>query len=1097
MKRHLLTLLLLFSAVAVNAQNAAKAPKMLIGNFTDDYNISYTINDSLWIQHPHTKYHILKWDHEKQYLIAVNDKDNKNDAGKYTRIDYMLFKDMEPWKWGFCLSEYRAKNREEAEKVAIADRQNPKKGCNGYPFSRMKQTANVTRDLTAYVNPFIGTGGHGHTYPGPSFPFGMIQPGPDTRLNGWDGCSGYHYTDTVVYGFSQTHLSGVGVEDYCDFLIMPTTGSPQFLNTQYASPFLKKNEKATPGYYRTFLEKYKVNAEITTSRRAGLYKFTYPASKQANIIIDLKHRDKVLDSWVEIVNNKEIRGYRKSSAWAKGQELYFHIRYNKPFKAYGIAVNDVLKPGIKRAAGTNVKLFIQFETTAQESIYAQVAISAVDAQGALKNLNSETDGFDFQKTLTKAKSAWNKELSKIEAESTDRKKLTTFYSALYHAFLNPNLYMDADSRYRGLDNKIHTANGFEYYSVFSLWDTYRTEKPLLALIDRKRTSDFIKTFLAMHQQGGLLPIWPLGNEETYCMIGNHAIPVMTDAWAKGIRDFDPKLALEAMKHAVNRKQFGIDVYAAQGAVMADIEHESASKTVEYAYDDWCIAQFAKMIGEEKDYQTYMTRAQNWKNVFDPVTQHIRARHNGGWWKPFNPTEVNNNYTEGNSWHYSFSTQQDINGHMAYMGGETRYQQKLDELFTTREGLTGRDQSDITGLIGQYAHGNEPSHHMAYLFNFTSHPEKTQFYVHQIMNEQYHDQPDGLSGNEDCGQMSAWLVMSAMGIYPVSPGNNMYNIGTPWFSKMVVHLENGKQIVFNAPGKTDNRYYLKGIQLNGRPYGKLWIDYNDLRNGAVVDYTLSDVPDLPYLNSLEKPVMQITENLIVPNPVIEGPQETFKDKAMVQISTALPGAQIYYTTDGSEPDTHASEFKEAFEIDKSITIKARAYKKGFKTSYTSTAVYHKITNTYKVTLHSDINKSYTGGGNDALIDGIRGSLNWRVGNRWQGVWGTDFEFTLDLGKVQPVQTLSIGALQDTQAWIIFPPQTEFYVAGADMNFKRIATVKAPAKPDDYTIQIKEISAKLNASGRYIKVIARNYGTLPNWHEGAGGKAHIFFDEITVE
>ncbi len=956
--------------------------------------------------------------------------------------------------------------------------------------------AQKKRDYNQYVNPFIGTGGHGHTYPGPALPFGMIQPGPDTRLEGWDGCSGYHYTDSLLYGFSQTHLSGTGIEDYCDFLFMPTRGKPQFLNKQYASPFQKKNEKASPGYYSTFLDKYKIKAEVTASRRAGLYRFTYPKSTESNIIIDLKHRDRVLESWIEVINDHEIRGYRKSSSWAKGQELYFHVRYSKPFKSFGIAVNDELQPGIKKAKGTNIKLYIQFETAAQEAILAKVAISAVDENGALKNLTAETDGFDFAKILAKAKASWNQELSKINAESTNKKQLTTFYTALYHSLLNPNLYMDVDGRYRGLDKQVHVAKDFEYYTVFSLWDTYRTENPLLTLIDRKRTLDFIKTFLAMHQQGGLLPIWPLANDETYCMIGNHAIPVITDAYAKGIRGFDTKLALEAMKHAVNRKQFGIDGYAKSGAVMADLEHESAAKTVEYAYDDWCIAQFAKMIGAESDYQTYIARAQNWKNVFDPSTNHIRARNNGGWWKPFNPTEVNNNYTEGNSWHYSFSTQQDVNSHIEMMGGEKAYQDKLDELFKTKQGLTGRDQSDITGLIGQYAHGNEPSHHMAYLFDFTNHPEKTQFYINKIMNEQYHDQPDGLAGNEDCGQMSAWLVMSAMGFYPVSPGNNMYVIGTPWFKKMTINLENGKKIILNAPAKSTSNYYINNISLNGKAYKKLFINFADLSSGANFNFGLSATPDLKYLNSLQKPLMKINTYLIVPNPAIDGPQETFKGTAEVNITSALPGTTIYYTIDGTTPNQSSIKYQSPFSIDKSLTIKAIAYKDGFKASYISTATYQKITTDYTIKINSEINKSFTGGGNDALIDGVRGAINWRVGNRWQGFWGKDFEAVLDLRKVTNVNSVSIGALQDTNAWIIFPPVTEFYIAGDDMNFKLIGTVKAPAEAKDYNIQIRDLATKVNADCRYIKIVAKNYGTLPSWHEGAGGKAHTFFDEIII-
>lgn len=960
-----------------------------------------------------------------------------------------------------------------------------------------KAHTQAPKNYTKFVNPFIGTGGHGHTYPGPALPFGMIQPGPDTRLDGWDGCSGYHYSDNTVYGFSQTHLSGTGIEDYCDFLFMPTIGKPQFANKDYASPFQKKNEKASPGYYTTFLDKYQIKAEITTSKRAGLYRFTYPKSDEANIIIDLKHRDKVLDSWIEVVNDREIKGYRKSSAWAKGQELYFHVKYSKPFKSYGIVIDDKLQIGLKKASGKNIKMYIRFATTEQEQILAQVAISAVDDEGALKNLESEKVGFDFGLTLSKAEAEWNKMLSKIDVKDGKKGQLTTFYTALYHSFLNPNLYMDVDGRYRGLDNKIHVAKDFEYYSVFSLWDTYRTEHPLLTLLDRKKTLDFVKTFLAMYEQAGQLPVWPLGNEETFCMIGNHAIPVITDAYAKGIRNFDTKQALKAMVQSVNRKQFGLDTYAKFGAVMADIEHESASKTVEYAYDDWSIAQFAKMIGANEEYRTYITRAQYWKNVYDPVSGHIRARNNGGWWKPFNPTEVNNNYTEGNSWHYSFSTQQDINGHMQLMGGEKKYLAKLNELFTTDKGLTGRDQSDITGLIGQYAHGNEPSHHMAYLFNFTSRPDKTQYYINKIMNEQYHDQPDGLSGNEDCGQMSAWLVMSAMGIYPVSPGNNVYNIGTPWFTKITVSLENGKKIEINAPNKNVPNYYLKGIALNGKKHKKLFFDFEDLRNGAQIDFTLSATPDLKFLNTLQKPTMQITENLIVPNPIIEGPQETFKDKAIINISSALPNTEIFYTLDGKEPNKNAIKYTKEFTINDGTTVKAIAYKNGFKTSFISSATYKKINNNYTIKINSEINKSFTGGGNDALIDGVRGSLNWRVGNRWQGFWGRDFEAILDLGKTQFVKSVSIGALQDTQAWIVFAPQISFYIAGADMNFKLIGTVNAPTDAKDYTIQIKELATKIGVDCRYIKIVAKNYGELPSWHEGAGGKAHTFFDEITIE
>ncbi len=960
----------------------------------------------------------------------------------------------------------------------------------------LAQVTKSKENLIAYVNPFIGTGGHGHTYPGPSYPFGMIQPGPDTRLSGWDGCSGYHFTDSVVYGFSQTHLSGTGIEDYCDFLIMPTIGKPQFKKEDYASEFSKANEIASPGYYRTVLNKYNIEAEITTGKRSGLYQFTFPTSKEANVIIDLKHRDKVLESWVEIINNREIKGYRKSNAWAKAQELYFHIKFEKPFLDAGIAIDDQLIAD-KKAKGKNIKLFVRFHTIKKEKIKAQVAISAVDADGALKNLKSEENGFNFQKMLQEVQMAWNKELSKIQiSDESDRDKLTVFYSALYHSFLNPNLYMDVDRRYRGLDQQIHLAKDFDYYTVFSLWDTFRTEKPLLSLIDKKRTLDFIKTFLAMYKQQKMLPIWPLASEETFCMIGNHAIPVIVDAYAKGIRDFDLNLALEAMKTSVNRKQFGLDYYAANGLVTADFEHESASKTVEYAYDDWCIAQFAKYLGKEDDYNLYSQRAQYWKNVYDPISKHIRARNNGGWWKPFDATEVNNNYTEGNSWHYSFSTQQDINSHIEFMGGVIPYERKLDELFSTSALLSGRDQSDITGLIGQYAHGNEPSHHMAYLFNFTHRPDKTQYYVQKILNEQYANRPDGLSGNEDCGQMSAWLVMSAMGIYPISPGNNMYNVGSPWFKEMRVNLENGKQIIYSAPNYTKDKYFINAIKINGQAYKKLFINYEQIENGAQIQYDVQEKPDLNSLRAMEKPVMKIASLQIVPNPIIDGPSESFSQKSYVSISNALPDVRIYYTTDGTEPNQQSKHYQYPIEINDTYTIKAIAFDSNNHSSFISTANFKKIDNTYKIQVLSEINKSYTGGGPNALLDGLNGQLNWRIGNRWQGFWGTDFIAELDLGATIPVKSVHLNSLQDTQAWIIFPPETIFYVAGEDKKFREVSRILAPAKPEDYNVQIREIIGKINSKARFIKIVAKNYGVLPAWHEGSGGLAHSFFDEIKI-
>ncbi len=951
-------------------------------------------------------------------------------------------------------------------------------------------------DLTRWVNPFIGTGGHGHTFPGPTLPFGMMQLGPDTRLTGWDGCSGYHYSDSVVYGFSHTHLSGTGVPDYGDILLMPTTGKPQFKNADYASPFQKKNEKASAGYYKTHLDKYDIDVELTSTLRAGIHQYQYPATAEANIIIDLQHRDEVLDSWIEVLNDREIRGFRRSKAWAEDQPVYFHIKFEKPFKNYGIAINDIVQKGIKKASGKNIKLFVQFNRPGK--LRSKVGISAVSAAGALKNLDAEIPGFNFNKTLLAAKAAWNKELHKIEVESTDKNKLTTFYTALYHSFLSPNLFMDVDGQYFGTDKKIHQAQGFDNYTVFSLWDTYRAEHPLLSLIDRKRTGDFIQTFLHQHQNSGLLPVWELAGNETYCMIANHSIPVIVDAYQKGIRNFDTELAFSAMKSAVNRTQFGLDSYRNNGLVLADDEHESVSKTLEYAYDDWCIAQMAKALGKTDDYLEFIKRAQYWKNVFDKSTGFMRARSNGDWWKPFNPTEVNNNYTEANSWQYSFYVPQDIQSLAKSMGGTAAFEKKLDELFTTSDELSGRGQADITGLIGQYAHGNEPSHHMAYLYNFTNSPHKTAAYIQQIRSEQYKNAPDGLSGNEDCGQMSAWLIMSAMGFYPVNPASNQYLIGTPWFKKSTIHLENGKSFIIEAPDYSDQSFYLQDISLNKQAYTKSFIQFDDIKDGGVLKFVTGKLPNEVFMQSLEKPESIIEKEMIIPNPIISSNSPTFSGQQEVKIESQINGASIYYTLDGSTPNPQSILYQSPFNISQSSTIKAVAYL-GQKNSFEVNANFHQIPDDKEVSITYPYLKSYTGGGDFALVDGIRGKDNFRLGNAWQAYQNTDFEAIVDLKSVKNINSIGLGCLQDTRSWIIFPSQIHFWGSNDGINYRPLGQITNSVPANDYMLMLKDFKIELSDAVRYIKIMAKNYGDLPSWHQGFsdGGKAIIFADEIIIK
>jgi len=992
-------------------------------------------------------------------------------------------------------------------------------------------SAQKKNDYAKLVDPFIGTGGHGHTYPGAVVPFGMVQLSPDTRLTGWDGCSGYYYTDTVVYGFSHTHLSGTGIADYCDILFMPTIGEPQFRNTDYSSGFKKKNESASPGYYKTRLDKYNIGVELTATKRVGVHLYEYPKTDQANIIIDLKHRDEVLDSWIEVINDHEIRGFRESRSWAQDQYVYFYAKFSKPFKSYGIASDDKLQPGKSKLQGKNIKMYLRFDNPGE--VISKVGISSVSPEGALKNLDAEVPDFDFKKVEKDARADWNTELNKIQVEggapSVSQEtqnnqiqdgrnnpngyrpqpkkkevvkdlvkiKQTIFYTSLYHSMLAPNIYNDVDGQYRGLDQKIHKADGFNYYTVFSLWDTFRAEDPLFAIINRKRTLDFIKTFLAMYEQGGLLPIWPLASNETYCMIGDHSIPVIVDAYAKGIRDFNAEEAFTAMKAAVNRNQYGLDSYRKNGAVLADDEHESVSKTLEYAYDDWCIAQMAKMLNKPSDYADFIKRAQYWKNVYNNQNGFMQARVNGSWYAPFDPTDINGNYTEGNSWQYSFLVPQDVDGLINRMGGRDQFEQKLDELFTTTLKLTGNQVDDVSGLIGQYAHGNEPSHHMAYLYNFTNSSDKTQLYINRILKEEYSDKPDGLSGNEDCGQMSAWYVMSSLGIYTIAPGQTQYQVGLPQFDKAVINLENGKKFTITNTGASEStqNIYLQGMMLNKATYNKLYLDDKDIANGGSFEVYTGRLANKLFVRSLEKPVSKIAVDLIIPTPYFTGSSKSFKKPFNLEIKCADAGAKIYYTLDGSLPNANSTLYTSPITVSSNITVKTIAIEDG-KTSFVDEGSFVKVRDDIRLTLTNKY-ASNAAQGDEVLIDGLHGTKNWRLGN-WQSFRNKDLEAIVDMGQVKPVKTVTIGTLQDSGNWIIFPKEVAYWVSDDGKNYKLAATVptKISIREDD-DVKIQNFTANLNTQARYIKIIAKQYGPMPDWHESTGEQSYIFADEITIE
>ncbi len=953
-----------------------------------------------------------------------------------------------------------------------------------------------------YVNPFIGTGGHGHTYPGATLPFGMVQLSPDTRTDqSWDGCSGYHQSDSLIYGFTHTHLSGTGCSDYGDILLMPTVGKPVYENKKYASRFSHQKEKATPGYYSVHLDNPNVETEITATLRVGFHKYTFPKTDNANIILDLAHRDKVLETSVQIVNETTVEGMRRSQNWARNQAAYFVIQFSKPFIAADFYL-DSLKITLRGASGINqqsTKTNFQFKTNAGESIYVKVGISGTSIEGARKNLEAELPGWDFEKTKRDAEEAWNKELSKIEVSGGTEDQMKTFYTALYHCMVVPNIYDDVDGKYLGRDFKIHHADGFNYYTVFSLWDTFRAWHPLMTIIDQSRTLDYIKTFLAEYDQGGLLPVWEFASNETECMIGYHSVPVIADAAIKGIRDFNLGKALTAMKKsAESKKRFGLGAYMDHGYLAIEDENESVSKTLEYAYDDWCISQMAKMTKDSNDFANYIQRAQYWKNLFDPSTSFMRPRKNGNWYSPFDPREVNNNYTEANAWQYTFFVPQDIEGLMNAMGGKINFEQKLDNLFTTSVQTTGRDLSDISGLIGQYAHGNEPSHHMAYLYNYTGKSWKTQERVHQIMSEFYSPQPNGLIGNEDCGQMSAWYILSAMGIYQVTPGSDIFVFGTPLFKETKINLENGKIFSVKATNVSDKNFYIQSATLNGTVYNKSFIAYSDIMNGGELIFTMNDKPNEKWGSKEgEHPVSEISEEKIIPVPVIQSEGRTFRDKMEIQIAAMEPKLKIIYSLNGF---ADSAVYSKPFFINTNVTVDAYAINKNGKKSFLSKATFFKMPHpSWKIKLNSDYDKEYTAGGDEAIIDGIRGETNWRKGE-WQGYKGKDFEVIIDLGKVQEIKKCEAGFLQDSRAWILMPRQVEFEISTDGKTFKNVLTIPNTVEDKDNKVQIKDFSGTFSPQkAQYIKIKAKNYGMLPEWHEGYEdhGVAWTFVDEIIIE
>ena len=966
------------------------------------------------------------------------------------------------------------------------------------------------KDFTQFVNPMIGTGGHGHTFPGATTPFGMVQLSPDTRIDGsWDGCGGYYYNDSIIYGISHTHLSGTGCSDYGDIAFLPYFLEKGLHQPDYVNfpSYKHKNEKAEAGYYQVLLDN-SVNVELTSTPRVGLQKYTCTKSGNCFIALNLKHRDELLEGSIHQISKTHFSGIRRSKAWAKNQVLFYDFEISK---------EPIRVEIIKGKIGDERLALYYGELKAGDEILIKTGISACDEKGAFNNRTTELSGWDFEKTKKAAQDLWNKELGKIEVSNEDKNKSTIFYTALYHTMIHPSLYSDVDNRYRGRDDKIHSTEGkFDYYTVFSLWDTYRALHPLLTIIDTKRTNDFINTFLCQYQQGGRLPAWELSSNETDCMIGYHSVSVIWDAYNKGIRGYDANLAFEAMKHSAMEDRNGLKFYKQKGYISSEDDNESVSKTLEYAYDDWCIAQMAKALGKTDDYNYFEKRGQNWKNLFNPENGFFQAKKNGSWVKNFDPYEVNNNYTEANAWQYSVSVPYDLlTLNFLYKPGNS-LADHLDTLFKAEEKTHGRNQADISGLIGQYAHGNEPSHHLIYCYNQTPYDDEERKLLFKTQNEFYKNSPDGLIGNEDCGQMSAWYVMSAMGLYSLCPGKDEFVFGIPNFATINVHGDKINSLnIVSTFSKDDS--ILNYITVNNNRVVHDILKYSELNNAKInfaFKRKLQDKEmiskDLGRRSDIVHDIVNAIDNIEIPvTPFFNNPSKNFTDSFKVEINT-IKEAAIYFSLNGKDFQPYERDFV----INKSCKISA--YSSDYiskEKSAVITSEFRMLPSNRRLQLISKYDNLYAAGGEDALIDLERGSENWRIGN-WQGYAGKDFVGIVDVGSSKTLKSIGLGCLQDQGAWVMMPPQVIFEGSNDGKTFEPISTVKTNVsdtidhailkdvvvrfyKPTGQVISPEVQTVAVAKPYRYYKVTAKNYGKLPAWHWSKGEPAWLFVDEILIE
>ena len=719
------------------------------------------------------------------------------------------------------------------------------------------QKGQEMEDLTQFVDPRIGTGGHGHVFYGANVPYGFIQLGPTSIPQSWDWVSGYHVSDSTVIGFPHTHLSGTGIGDLHDINVMPVVGEVTYsrgdassYETGLWSYSDRSKEVVTPGYYRTHLSRYNVDVELTATKRVGFHKYTFLGNESPAIVFDMVNGgcwDKTTEAVIRVVNDSTVSGYRYSKGWADDQRVFFRAEFSRKFDNVEFIVNDSVKEG-DMAKGAQLFARVNFAAGNQEPVYMKVALSPTSEEGAQLNMQTELSGWDFEKTIADAKAAWNKELNKVKVYTTDEASKKIFYTSLYHTLFAPSEFCDVNGDYYGADKQMHKGEGFVNYTTFSLWDTYRAAQPLMTILHPEKMSDIINTMLHIHQQQGKLPVWHLMGCETNCMVGNPGVPVVADAILKDIKGFDSELAFKALKESSMLPERGMEHRIEYGFIPADKMTEAIAYDMEYAIADWAVAQAAQKLGKQEDYEYFLKRSKSYKNYFDASTGFMRGKMlDGSWRTPFSPyasSHREDDYCEGNAWQYTWLVPHDVEGLVECFGSKEAFVNKLDSLFLANGDMGEASSPDISGLIGQYAHGNEPSHHTVYLYTLVGQPWKTADRIKEILHTMYTDQPDGLSGNEDVGQMSAWYILSSFGFYQVEPAGGKFVFGYPNFDKVEIAVPAGK-FVIERENKGQQNNYIQGIVLNGTEYKKPWIEYADIMKGGELKFLMGDEPVVWY------------------------------------------------------------------------------------------------------------------------------------------------------------------------------------------------------------------------------------------------------------